>query len=195
MNNINAYGWIYTPEEVEEIKKSNVEAMTSFYYNNYNHILSICKGCLFKRKCIYGQGNIVELDDLLNQVFIDLPCYDFTRLYREILKTCYGICYGGYRGYKNGSILTVSLDTVISKPKEKILTIADMLEDKTDYFNLSEELAEREEKDKRLFAFLDNHIKDEKHRNEVFCVAFTDIPLKEIKGNEYEFYKRLYERG
>lgn len=184
MENINACGWIYTPEEVEEIKKSNVKAMTSFYYNNYNHILAICKGYLFRCKCIYKQGNIIELDDLLNQVFIDLPCYNFNCLFFEILKTCRRISYSG--------LYTVSIDEVLSSSTR--VTLGERLEDKTDYFNLSEDLAEREEKDRKIFDFLENYIKDEKHRNEVFCLAFTDIPLKEIKGNEYKTYRNLRER-
>ncbi len=185
-NIIKNYGWFFTQEEVNGIKNGNVETMTKFYNVNYNHILAICKNWLFKHRNIKMQGNLIELDDLLNQVFCDLPFYDFKRLYFEIIRSCNYINNGGYMGYNNGNFLSVeSLDKEVFDG----LTLASVIPDKKDYFTLSEDLAEREEKDKRIFNFLDHHIKDESHRNEIFCMAFTDIPKGGINGNEYKEFK------
>lgn len=184
--------WTFTEEQIVNIKHFSVEDMNKFYFDNYDIIMRMAKGFVHKES-MYG-CHIYDINDLLQQVYIDLPYYSFRSrhaLYISIVKGSFKfVNYGGIKA-RNRAIPEYELNSLsINNDDEKDLLL--------DYYTSYEEKAfdfvnidkEREEKDKQVTEYLEKTITNKHHLNAMFCKLFTDIPESELKGNEYELYTK-----
>ena len=188
--------WRFTEDQIYKIKMFNKLAIRKFYEDNYNLICAMACKFVSQRVNIKRDYSF-NVDDLKNQVYIDLPYYDFSsrgRLYFCIIKGSFlKVNFGGYNTpYAKylSSCLTISYDKPISDTQKNTSYVLDLMKSQSDFTeNLIDE-ASREEKDQKICEFLERTIKNKKDLNKMFCQIFTDIPLNEIKGDEYEFFKQ-----
>lgn len=186
--------WIFTDEQIEKIKNNDINAITKFYNDNYNIIYFMAHKFVRGKKRMGIYSYIVE--DLLQQVFIDIPHYNYssrTHLYYGIVKGSFLRCYyGGILSPQEkfiSSLKMLSIDTPTNeKPNSNYLI--DSFYTFDDPLQILEETKDREQIDKQIIEFLEKTIKNKKDLNKMFCQIFTDIPLSQIKGDEYERYKQ-----
>lgn len=182
--------WTFTEEQIVNIKHFSVEDMNKFYFDNYDVIMRMAKGFVHKEHCRYRY----DINDLLQQVYIDLPYYSYRSryaLYLSIVKGSFKLVnYGGIKA-RRGAIPKYELNSLsINNEDEKDLLLdynASYEEKAFDFVNIDKE---REEKDKKVIEYLEKTITNKQHLNAMFCKLFTDIPQTELKGNEYELYKK-----
>lgn len=186
--------WVFTEDQIHKIKMHNRLAINKFFEDNYELIKKMAYK--FKRNQInIYQDYSFDIQELINQVYVDLPYYNFesrANLFNSITKGSF-LCVndGGYlfraKFLKQSKILRYDAtfeDTKNTSHFLDLLATTQTLEET--YF---ESLEDRETKDKKIIEFLEKTMKDKKQLNIMFCQLFTNIPLNEIKGNEYENYK------
>lgn len=188
--------WIFTDDQIYKIKMQNKIAIRNFFEDNYNLILMIAKKFRRKRIDLYGYYNY-SVNDLVNQVYVDLCHYRFDsriHLYKDIVKG--SMLYIDVGGIKANQYCLISgfkiksLETPLTSDDEdltlaKVITNGKSVEDI--YINNQES---REEKDKKILEYLEKTMPNKKELNLMFCQLFTDIPICEIQGDEYEQYIR-----
>ncbi|MDE7191430.1 MAG: hypothetical protein K2O35_03060 [Clostridia bacterium] len=93
--------WKIDAMQIEKIKAKDGKVIRRFWEDNENLIKNIVKKqVLFLRL----RGNrktirLYELDDFINQVYVDLPLYDYEnsrKLYYSIVRSVEKTAYGGY---------------------------------------------------------------------------------------------------
>lgn len=67
--------WNFTEEQIHEIQNEDVIAITKFYNDNLNVILAMAKRFVNRKKRLGDYFYSVE--DLMQQVFVDIPHYNF----------------------------------------------------------------------------------------------------------------------
>jgi hypothetical protein len=191
-------GWQFTDELIIRLKKWDTAAIAEFYNANYKILFGMAKKFAWKQEYFCG-NHFYEVDDLIQQVYIDLPYYDFSsrcnlyycivkgsflrvneggiiasqnKVIKRSLMFSYDAPVNGSEGNTNSSYL---LDKFASSPSPYDVLIAD---------------EDREKKDDTICAFLEQTIKNRRDLNLMFCQLFTDIPLSQVRGNEYEYYKQ-----
>lgn len=188
--------WKFTDDLIVRIKRFDVAAMTEFYNTNYTLLLKMARKFVWKQRNIYNNFNYT-VDDVMQQVFVDLPYYNFSS--RSALYCC--IARGSFLQSTVGGITVANSKSVkpwltfsYDAPVNGFGGNASYLLDK---FVRSpsphEELyanEEREAKDNAILAFLERTVKNKKDLNKIFCGLFLNIPLNEIEGNEYERFKQ-----
>lgn len=69
-------GWKITERQITEIKASNAQAIAAFISDNENRLRHMATAYLWKRRGMQRYAGL-ETDDLLNQLFVDLPRFCF----------------------------------------------------------------------------------------------------------------------
>lgn len=92
-----AWHWLITADDIEKIKANDRETINRVYFANYAKFGRIAGAFVSRRLAIgvYIDRGLVK--DVLQQVYIDLPSYDFTdtgRLVCDLRKTCWRIMCG-----------------------------------------------------------------------------------------------------
>lgn len=191
--------WKFDDELIMRIKQGDKMAVAEFYNANYSVFAGMAGNYVWKQRNLFGDYTY-EFDDLIQQVYVDIPYYD----YSSRLNLYFGIVKGSFCRVNTGGILSsqskhikatriVSYDTPLinNNGKESNNTyVLDRLAHSSDVFEVIVGNEEREEKDKQICAFLERTIKNKRDLNAMWCKLFTDLPLSEIKGNEYECYKQ-----
>lgn len=186
--------WQFTEEQVKQIKNKDIDAITKFYNDNYKIIYFMAHKFVRGRKRMGNFSYMVE--DLLQQVFLDIPYYNYSsraHLYYGIVKGSFLRCYEGgvlspQEKFISGAKM-LSIDTPVNdKPNSNYLI--DCFSTFDDPLIILEETKDRQQKDKQIIEFLEKTIKNKKDLNKMFCQIFTDIPLSQIKGDEYGSYKQ-----
>lgn len=186
--------WQFTEEQIEKIKNKDIEAITKFYNDNYRIIYFMAKKFVRNRKNMGNYSYIV--DDLLQQVFVDIPYYDFSTragLYYCIVKGSFlrcdfgGVLYAQEKFIPDAKILSIDAP---KNDRSNSYYLIDRYSTFEDPLEVLDSVQEREQKDEQIIAFLEKTIKNKKDLNKMFCQIFTDIPLSQIKGDEYGCYKQ-----
>lgn len=186
--------WNFTEEQIHEIQNEDVIAITKFYDDNFNVILAMAKRFVNRKKRLGDYFYSVE--DLMQQVFVDIPHYNFSScscLYFDIIKGSFERCYAGgvlssQKKYLSNSMFS-SLDAVLCDDSDSSRFVDFLMVE--DFSNTLEEEREREEKDEKIIKFLEKTMSSKKALNEMFCKIFTDVSTNQIKGDEYEQYTKL----
>jgi hypothetical protein len=106
----NAYGWRVTAIEIKRINnfkaKYHFEAVNDFYTNNFSHLKALAIS-FFRQPEGERLSGVVDVDDLLQQVYIDLLdcCLKLSENERAITKAIW-LCFrfsavGGLAGVDN----------------------------------------------------------------------------------------------
>lgn len=190
--------WIFTEDQIYKIKMQNKIAIRKFFEDNSNLIHSVAGKFVYKRKCLYGFYNY-SVEELVNQFYVDLPYYHFDsrcRFFCDIIKGSFlKIGVGGiqakldtYKSNLNNRMYDAPLNEYDEQKNTSYVldTIKSTQTLEETYFADNEE--EREEKDKKIMEYLEKTMPNKKDLNKMFCQLFTDIPICEIQGDEYEQY-------
>ena len=191
--------WQFTDDTIVRIKQGDTAAIAEFYNTNYTILTKMA------RKYVWIQHNLFrnylyEFDDLMQQVYVDIPYYDYSsrsHLYCNILR-------GSFSRLLEGGILSaaskhldasriISYDTPVMDKKVNIsdsLYLLDIIASSPDAYEVMIKDRDREEKDRLICDFLERTLKNPRDLNAMWCRLFTDIPLNQIKGDEYEYYKQ-----
>lgn len=90
--------WIYTSEQAKSIKSGDIDSRNKFYFDNYERIKILAKSFLSRGRA-FSRSILCSLDDLLQQVYLDLPffCFDTPQAITFSLKRrCFYLCsFGG----------------------------------------------------------------------------------------------------
>ncbi len=72
------YKLIYTPEQAEKIVAGDIEARNKFYFDNYELLHILATAYVMNRSSSMGGGcDFFEIDDLMNQAYLDLPYLNY----------------------------------------------------------------------------------------------------------------------
>lgn len=183
--------WVFTEEQIKNIKNFSAEDISKFYNDNYDIILSMAKKFIKKQNSM-GRYNY-DIQDLIHQVFVDLPHYTYkTRfsLHASIVKGTFKyINYGGMKAKRSviQEYQLASLSIGDENDNDLLLDYIESYEEKA--FDFENPIEDREEKDKKIIEYLEKTFINPKQLNAMFCKLFTDIPEAEIRGDEYERYR------
>lgn len=181
------------------IKQGDTAAIAEFYNANYAIFASMA------RKYVWHQRNmcrnfLCDFDDLIQQVYVDIPYYDYSSrcaLYYCIVKGTFGRCIDGgilSSPYKHiAASRVISYDAPITNKDGENRSnsyLLDRLAHEPDVFETITQDTDREEKDAAICDFLERTIKNPRDLNIMWCKLFTDLPLNQIRGDEYEYYKQ-----
>lgn len=121
--------WAITYEEIAQIKAGNRKAVDKVFFDNYSKFRAIAINyCRKKFKTDF-------IDDCVNQIYIDLPRYDFTdcrEFYFSLLDS-----FIAASSLEFGRVC--SYDTPIKSEKGDNLTLADMLGEEPKIFEKEEQ--------------------------------------------------------
>lgn len=102
--------------QAELIKQSDRDAMAKFIIANENFLRGWAYNFLYLGK-LHRNSFLYDPDDLVNQVFVDMPYYDFTdkkALFVSVSRSFIGVPFGGYRFSNRRDISVSSLDDFIA---------------------------------------------------------------------------------
>ncbi len=68
--------WDTTPEEADKIAAGDRDAMNAFYFRNLPHLRSVARAYARRRNLEIGR-NVYEVDELLAQLWVDLPALNW----------------------------------------------------------------------------------------------------------------------
>lgn len=142
--------WAITPQQVEEIKQGNRDTINAVYFDNLPKFRKIVGSFCYE----HNKRDFAE--DCLQQIYIDLPAYNFANLstfFRSLLVTLRNIVWERVR--------LVSIEQPISGSK---FTYADVL--RAQYTDDAEEL----ENDRRILQIIDTQ-KHLSNANKDYLVA------------------------
>ncbi len=183
--------WVFTEEQIKNIKNFSAEDISKFYNDNFDIIMRMAKKFIKKAR---SEGlYCYDLQDLINQVYIDIPYYYYnTRntLYKSIVKGTFKyINYGGIKAKRSviQEYQLASLSIGDENDNDLLLDYKASYEEKA--FDFENPIEDREEKDKQIIEYLEKTFTNPKQLNAMFCKLFTDIPEAEIRGDEYEYYR------
>ena len=92
--------WKITATQIEKIKAKDGEVIRRFWEDNERLIKNIIKKqVLFLRLRNVKSVRLYEFNDFLNQVYVDLPLYNYEnskRLYYSIVRSVEKTAFGGY---------------------------------------------------------------------------------------------------
>ena len=172
-----------TEKEIKRIKRGNGKAVATFYNNHIKAIKGVCVKYYWRN---YEKlKGVICLDDLFNQVYVDLPLYNYTdrkHIYYSILASCRHVLDGGISyvmGKGNSgkkSVKTISLNTPIysNKNGEEITleyTLADV-----DFFKRREEQENREkqeEKSENFYKFVKKLLNTKTQKDDLKALLFA----------------------
>lgn len=195
--------WQFTDELIFRIKRGEASAVAEFFNTNYNLLSRIASSFFWRAFSIHNAD--FTIDDLLNQLYVDIPFYRYSSrsvLYRDII-------FGSFANVNDGGIKAnrsdvkfsqcVSLDAPLTEDKPSDLSLLDLYITAPSAYDVivaNEELKDRELKDKAICEFLDRTVKNPNKRNALWCRLFTDLPFSHIRGCEYDEYKAIvFERS
>lgn len=194
-------GWQFEESQIIKIKEFDVTALTQFYNDNLKLLTLISYKYLSKRR--WHGYNDIELDDLLNQVYVDLPYYDFSSrkyLYTSITNSFRLFTTGGIKSKNKRRIANKNIihyEKTISTAKDEEST-CNYLVDKYNPCPSPFDVLMKRKKDEAeaetsasILDYIEYKIKDETQLNTLYCQLFTDLKPKDIKGNEYSEYKQI----
>lgn len=121
--------WKITPEQISRIKNGEVQAMTEVFTDNYDRI----KGMAYKYYLGFrdsGCYGLFEPEDLINQVFADMPYYRYDNaltMFMDIKYSFWGVDSGGIRANRRSIKRCLSLDVPIEEGNDE--TFGDLLPD------------------------------------------------------------------
>lgn len=188
--------WRFTDDLIIRIKQGDTVSITEFYNANYDIFAGMARKYVWKQRNLCGNF-VYEFDDLIQQVYVDIPYYDYSsrfNLYCGIVKGTFRLVNeGGISAAKRKHITAssiISYDAPLTgKDGEKRdgAHLLDRLAYEPDIF---EDIDDREVKDAAICAFLERTVKNPRDLNIMWCWLFTDLPLNQIRGDEYEHYKQ-----
>ena len=183
--------WIFEDGDIFKIKLADADAMSKFYFANYERLKRMARA--FKSRRYWGQG--YDWEEMLQQVFIDLPYYDYSsrsKLYSSIvygtfLRAPYGgitVPYNPVYNYRH-----LSIDAQFEDGEENYY----MLDKFVQALPIDEILAAPEKfaNDSVVFKILRKAYKNKDELNRMYCHIFTDLKPKDIKGDEYADFIRF----
>ena len=190
--------WICTEKQLKKIKNNNNLAINKFFNDNYKIIYGMARKFFYNH--IYIFGNTIDINDLINQVYIDLPLYNFdnkTKLYYSIVYgSFYCINYGGIsaKPYRVKNAVKVNRSTMSYDQKvdtEKDNKNINEIIFNSQYFvkGIDDFLIDKEDKtnnDLTILEYIKATIHNKKDFNYMFCKLFTDLPLESLTRCEYE---------
>ena len=106
--------WKITPEQIEKLKAKDIETLNKVYFDNLEKFKRIGKALCFKAR------DFSYYEDFINQIYIDLPFYNFENLSRFYMSLIIS-----FKRCRNFSKYEISIDTPISGTDE--LTLGDTL--------------------------------------------------------------------
>ena len=181
--------WKFTEEQIIKIKQFDSESINKFYFDNLELVKSIIRKYIY----LHGWQKYITFDDCIQQFYIDIPLYNYSS--RKILYNCiifgtikYCDC-GGYFRRNRKIIQCLSLDGVLYEDNDN---------DFYNFIGIEHDFYEAEhyssfiEKGREIIKFLETTIKNPKDLNLMFCTLFTDLKQKDIKGNEYEEFRKCF---
>lgn len=191
--------WRFTDDLIIRIKQGDTAAITKFYNANYDIFAGMARKYVWKQRNLC-RNFLYEFDDLIQQVYVDIPYYD----YSSRCNLYYGIVKGTFMCVNEGGIIAakrkhITASSIISydapmtdKDGEERdgAHLLDRLAHAPDVFEVIAANGDREAKDAAICDFLERTIKNPRDLNIMWCKLFTDLPLNQIKGNEYEYYKQ-----
>ena len=191
--------WRFTDDLIIRIKQGDTAAIAELYNANYDIFAGMARKYIWKQRNLC-RNFLYEFDDLIQQVYVDIPYYD----YSSRCNLYYCIVKGSFMRVNDGGILSaqskyISASRVISydapmtdKDGEERdgAYILDRLAHAPDVFEVITTNGDREAKDKAICDFLERTITNPRDLNAMWCKLFTDLPLNQIRGDEYEHYKQ-----
>lgn len=171
--------WNITPEQFEKIKVKDKESINKFYFDNLKHFENLARS--YKTQCLKISGTSYEVEDMLQQIYLDLFYIDFSveRIFSyEVINILYYFNYGGY-----AYITTSNRKLLLSRYRQQPLYVIDAppqdwnIENSYDFSLVSDDftpydelLAKEEEKrqdsiEKDLPAFLESFLTSVQIRN------------------------------
>ncbi len=187
--------WIFTEDQIQKIKMFNRKAVAKFFEDNKLLITCMAKKFILQRVNIFRNYSYF-LDDLINQVYVDLPYYNFSSrssLFASIVKGSFlrvndgGITFPAEKYISSKKVISYDAPLEDNKNTSYFLDTLASTQDVADIYLNAED---REKKDAEILAYLEKTIPNKKDLNKMFVQLFTDIPLSHIKGDEYECYKQ-----
>ena len=191
--------WKLNAELITKVKNTDVKAMEEVFNANYKIFSGMARKFIWIKQKLHNNYNY-EYNDLMQQIFIDLPFYDYSSrsaLWYSIVKGTFcncnigGIVQKNKRHISDGQILSYN-QPINSGDKidERQYYFLDKCGSTPDAYTILMENKGREEKDEELMYYLERSIKNKRDLNALFCKLFTDLKENEITGNEYEYYKQ-----
>lgn len=192
--------WKFSNETITKLKQWNPKAMQEFYYDNLEIITKMAYKFVRNRVDLFRDYSY-DVQDLIQQVYIDLPYYDF----RSRINLWYCIVKGSFLRVNEGGITTsnnrivrnsliFSYDAPVKGKSESSSYLLDKCSYTCNPIDILIEKEERENKDNEICSFLERTVKDSEDLNIMFCTLFTNLKLDEIEGDEYEYYKQCKQR-
>ncbi len=179
--------WQFTDEQIRQIKNKDQNAMYKFYQDNYEIFCKMAGSFISLEYSLNGY-RMYEFNDLMQQVYVDLPYYSYssrTSLYRSIVfGTFKNVNFGGITSKGKSDRFCISIYATNKNNKE--YCVVDKYVSYIPNYDEKEDLAERKQKNKAIELFLLNSLKDKKQLNAMYCKVFTDLPIRSLKGDEYE---------
>lgn len=172
--------WAITPQQVAEIKQGNRQTVNEVYFDNLAKLRRVCSNLCYKHR------RQQFLDDCLQQIYIDLPEYNF----KNVMTFFWGIkrsCYYAF-GYRRYNVTaTVSLDSPLqSKGSKRQEDAGNTLADLIGAVDVDEnEIAEQ---DKRVLTILDSLTLSEQEKDVLTAVAFGCA----VQRGLYELLRKQY---
>ena len=182
--------WVFEDGDIFKIKLADADAMSKFYFANYEMLRRMARA--FERRWYWFPG--YDWEEALQQVFVDLPHYDYSsrrRLYYSIvcgtfLRAPYGgitMPYNPVYKYRH-----LSIDAQFEDGEENYY----MLDKFVQALPIDEILAAPDKfaNDSVVFKILRKAYKNKDELNRMYCHIFTDLKPKDIKGDGSVFRRR-----
>lgn len=186
--------WVFDEKTIIGIKNNDSDCINKFYFDNLDIIKRIAYR--FRRKHFNTYLSLVySFDDLINQVYVDLPFYDYKSRISLYFCIVYGsflyISYGGYR-YKNkmrikdNCVTSYNIENDSEKGKKQSINwLVDSINFTEGIDDFLIRLEEKKDNDTTILEYLKSTIKNPIDFNYMYCKLFTDLPLASLNGNEY----------
>ena len=149
--------WVFTEEQIKNIKNFSAEDISKFYNDNYEILLGMAKKFIKKQKRM-GMHNY-DIQDLIQQVWVDIPYYSYTTrfsLYASIVDGTFKyINYGGMKAKRSviQEYQLASLSIGDENDNDLLLDYIESYEEKA--FDFENPIEDREEKDKKIIEYLE----------------------------------------
>lgn len=162
------WNWLITSEDVAKIKMNDRETVNKVYFDNYERLKRIA----LKKAYKFCKRDMWE--DCLNQIYIDLPLYDYT----NALTLSRGIVSTAYRVINPNRFL--SLDAEYDYEKGNVLALLDRIP--VDGFV---ELAQKESEKKVLKIIAEQTGLNDLQRDTLVAIAFRCAMYRGIFNYEF----------
>lgn len=118
--------WAITPDDVDKIKAINYETLNRVYFANLDTFTRMAKNFCYYRSVQYSLWR-----DCVNQIYVDLPCYNYTNVQtfaKGLKRSFYSAVYTTCSPYSTIS-LNISIDDEDGRTLEDIIIAKPITED------------------------------------------------------------------